>query len=272
MATFQTNPWLRKVSLSLGVLTLGAGAVLLPACGNNGRDIVSGRENITTEDYAQTTQISDAIGQEATIRSSVIEPLDANGLILQAEGGENVLVLNISTNGISLPDGDVPIQVTGQVVEFTIADVEADYGLDLNETLYTDYEEQPAILADSWALAPTPEMLAEQPERFYNQRIALEGDASIISPDALALYEDGWIDDVGILVVGVEKPLMEAASTIQEGESVAVTGIAQPLEGSMLKGEYDLGLTDQQIEEFASRYTNRPVIVADTIYPTAVDD
>jgi hypothetical protein len=39
----------------------------------------------------------------------------------------------------------------------------------------------------------------------------------------------------------------------------------------MLKGEYDLGLTDQQIEEFASRYTDRPVIIADTTYPTAVD-
>ncbi len=271
MTIFRFNPWLRKVSLSLGVLTLGAGAVLLPACGNEG-EIRSGRENVTTEDYAQTTQVSEAIGQEATIRSPIVETLDEHGLVLQAEGGENVLVLNVAANGAALPTGDTPIQVTGQVVEFTLADVETDYGLDLDEDLYADYEQQPAILAVSWALAPTPEMLAEQPEAFYNQRIALEGDASILSANALALYEDGWIDDVGILVVGVEKPLMDAGSNIQEGESVAVVGIAQPLDAVMLKGEYDLGLTDQEIEEFASRYTERPVIVADQAYPTAVDE
>lgn len=271
MTIFQSIPWLRKASLSLGVITLGAGAVLLPACGTDG-EIVEDRQNITTEEYDQTTQISEAIGQEATIRSSIVETLDESGLLLESEGGENVLVLNVSPNGVSLPEGDTPIQVTGQVVEFTIADIETEYGLDLDEDLYVDYEQQPAILADSWALAPTPEMLAEQPEAFYNQRIALEGDASIISPNALALYEDGWIDDVGILVVGVEKPLMAAESNVQEGESVAVVGTAQPLDAAMLKGEYDLGLTDQEIEEFASRYTNRPVIVADQAYPTAVDE
>jgi hypothetical protein len=271
MTILRSNPWLRKISLSVGVLTLGAGALVLPACTSEG-EIARDRENVTTEDYAQTTQISEAIGQEATIRSSIVETLDDDGLVLQSEGGENVLVLNVSPDGLSLPEGDIPIQVTGQVVEFTIADVETDYGLVLDENLYGDYEQQPAILADSWALAPTPEMLAEQPERFYNQRIALEGDASILSPNALALYEEGWIDDVGILVVGVEKPLMDAESAIQEGESVTVTGLAQPLDGAMLKGEYDLGLTDQQIDEFVSRYTERPVIVADDTYPTAVDD
>lgn len=271
MTIFRTTPWLRKVSLSLGVLTLGAGAVILPACTVGQDEIAGDRENVTTEDYARTTQISQAIGQEATIRSPIVETLDDDGLVLQSEDGENVLVLNVASDGVSLPEGDMPIQVTGQVVEFTIADVESQYGLDLDPDLYVDYEQQPAILAESWALAPTPEMLAEQPEMFYNQRIALEGDASMISPDALALYEEGWIDDVGILVVGVEKPLMEAESNIQEGESVAVTGTAQPLDAAMLKGEYDLGLTDQQIEEFASRYTDRPVIIADTTYPTAVD-
>jgi hypothetical protein len=271
MDIFRSSPWIRKAGLSLGILTLGTGAILLPACGEGG-EIAEDRENVTTEDFPQTSTVAESIGEEVTVRSTITESLDTNGVLLQSEAGENILALNVSSGTVPLPTDDTPIQVTGQAVEFILADIEAQYGLDLDENLYADYEEQPAILADSWALAPTPEMLAEQPEAYYNQIIALEGDARILSDNALALYEDGWIDDVGILVVGVDKSLRSDGSNIQEGESVTVTGMAQPLDLNVLKGEYDLGLNEEELNEFANRYTDRPVIMAEDTYPTAVDE
>jgi hypothetical protein len=267
----RTSHWLRKASLSLGILALGTGAMMLPAC-NNSNEIAEDRQNVTTEDFPQTSTVSESIGEEVTIRSPIEETLDTNGVLLQSETGDNILALNVSPDAMVQLTDETPIQVTGQAVEFSIVDVESTYGLDLDENLYADYEQQPAILVDSWALAPTPEMLSEKPEAFYNQRIALEGDARILSPNAMALYEDGWVDDVGILVVGVDKSLESGTTNIQEGESVTVTGMAQPLDINMLKGQYDLGLTDEELNEFANRYTNRPVIMADGTYPTAVDE
>jgi hypothetical protein len=245
---------------------------MLSAC-NEVTEIIEDRENVTTEDLPQTSTISESIGEEVTVRSPIQETLDANGVVLQSEGtADEVLVLNVTSGELPQLTDDTPIQVTGEVVEFAIADVESTYGLDLDEGLYVDYEAQPAILTDSWALAPTPEILAERPEEFYNQRIALEGDARILSSNAIALFEDGWIDDVGILVVGVEQNLRGDSTTIEEGESVAVTGMVQPFSLDMLTGQYDLGLTDEELQEFASRYTDRPVVMADNTYPTAVDE
>lgn len=272
MTIFQSSRWMRKVSLGLSVVALGAGAALLPACGTSSEEIGENQTNVTTEDFPETSEISNSIGEVATVRSPIQETLDANGFLMQTnEGAEEVLVLNVSPAEFTPPTDDTPVQVTGRVAEFVIADVESAYGLELDENLYVDYEQQPVILADSWALAPTPEMLAEEPEAYYNQRIAVEGDARILSSNAIAVFEDGWIDDYGILVTGVGQTL-EGETRLQEGESVTITGTAQPFDINMLKGEYDLGLNDQELNEFSNRYTDRPVIMADGVYPSAVDD
>lgn len=271
MHTHHPFRWLRKTGLGLGVLTLGAGAVLLPACSNPGDEITEGTSNVTTESYERTSSISDSIGETVTVRNPIQSTLDGNGVVMNNEAGEPVLVLDVSPADFNFPAEEIPIQVTGRVVEFSIADVETEYDLDLDEDLYVDYEQQPAILADSWALAPTPEMLAENPEAYYNQTIALEGDARVISDDAIALYEDGWIDDVGILVVDVRQSLKGGDDVIQDNESVTMTGTVQPFDPSGLD-KYNLGLSESDLNEFAERYTGRPIIIADDIYPSAVDE
>jgi hypothetical protein len=264
--------WTRKVGFGIGFLTLGISTFLLPAC-NEPTEIAEDRTNVTTEDFPQTSQVSESIGQEATIRSPIVETLDENGVLMQTQdGADSILVLNVSPMAFNLPTDDTPVQVTGQVMDFKLADIETQYGLALDETIYGEYDQQPVVLADNWALAPTPEMLSEQPDVYVNQRVAVEGDARILSPNALAVYEDGWIDDVGILVVGVQQNLEGDAGAIQEGESVTVTGMAQPLDQNLLKGEYDLGLTAAEVDEFVSRYTERPVILADRVYASAVDE
>lgn len=274
MSTFQSKSWLHKAGLGFGILTLGAGAVLLPACGNSANEeIVEGADNVTTESLDETSLISESIGEEVTVRSPIVENLDDSGFFIQTQGGaEEVLVVNVSQQVVAVPAEDTPVQVTGRVSEFVLADIEATYGLDLNDELYVDYEQQPVILAETWALAPTPEMLYERPEAYYNQQVAVEGDARIISPNAIALYEDGWVDDVGILAVNAVPELKGGSANLQEGESVTVTGMVQPFDINALKGESDLGLTEAELDEFASRYTSRPVIMVDGIYPSAVDE
>ncbi len=275
MHDYPAVQWLRKASLGLGILTLSSGALLLPACSNPVEEITEDNSNVVTEegyeDYEATSPVSESIGEAATVRSPIQTTLDENGVLLESNGGEPILVLDVSPANLNFPGEGVPIQVTGQVVEFTIADVESEFGLNLDEDLYVDYEQQPAILASAWALAPTPEMLAENSDAFYNQTIALEGDARVLSEDALAVYEDGWIDDVGILVVGVQQGIQGTEDVIQDNESVAITGTAQPFDPNALD-QYNLGLSESELSEFAERYTGRPIIIADDIYPSAVDD
>lgn len=57
-----------------------------------------------------------------------------------------------------------------------IADVEEEYGIELDPNLYIEYESQPAIIADSLALSPDPARVSANPEVFYNQTLAFEAD------------------------------------------------------------------------------------------------
>ncbi|MBZ8183111.1 hypothetical protein [Oscillatoria salina] len=265
---------IKKTGMSLGAIALGLTTLVLPACNNN-EEIREGRDNATTEDVSEIGENgSDIVGKEITIRSQVEETVGNTGFVLQSQAGEEILVINSTGADFRVPAIEVPVQVTGEAVELVVADVENEYGLDLEDELYVDYEQQPAIIAESLALAPTPEDLAEVPNGYFNQEIAVEGQVrELDSPNAFALFEDGWVDDYGVLVIGISRNLKAEDSPIQEGENVTVTGVAREFDGALLEQEAaELGWTDEDIAEFESRYSNRPVIVADSIYPSAIDN
>jgi hypothetical protein len=71
-----------------------------------------------------------------------------------------------------------------------------------------------------------------------------------------------------VLAIGVDEYL--EGVPIEEGENVAVTGIAEQANEQLLR-EANLGWDDAQLQEFLARYENRPVIVVDGVYPSAVD-
>lgn len=276
--------WHKRLRLVIGSLTLGTALLVSAGCNNvtEQEEIQEGQTNVTTEDLAsddlstEGTGIEDAeslVGQEVTVRSQIEEQVDATGFTIQTDGGEPILVIDTSNTFTMLSqDLDIPVQVTGEVVRFVLADVESEYGLDLDETAYADFEEQTAILADSWAWAPSTEQLSENPEIFENQVIAMEGDVrNIYSPEAFSLFEEGWIDDYGIVVVGVDENLTAEGNALQEGEKVVVTGRTESFDSVASQPEYELNLTPEQLNEFRERY-NRPVIIADDIYPSAVDE
>lgn len=264
----------RKTGALLGAIALGVTTLLLPGCTTNNEEIREGKTNVTREDVANVPQdATKLIGKEVTIRSETSQPVGKSGFVMTPEDGQPILVINATGTPFVLPGGDMPVQATGRVESLVMADVEKEYNLALEDELYVDYERKPAIIAQSLALAPNPEDLAAAPTGYFDKVIAVEGDVRKLedTPNSFALFEEGWVDDIGVLVVGVDPNLPGGPlSAIQEGENVVVTGVARKADAQILK-EANLGWDDAKINEFVSRYTNRPVIVATKIYPSAVD-
>jgi hypothetical protein len=250
----------------LGAIALGLTAMLLPAC-----NIPTQQADTTetTQDIAGDTE--SLIGQEVTVRNMVEDTIGNDGFIVEDDAGDPVLIVNATGQPFQLPDSDVPLQATGTVERFSADEVQNQYGITVDRNLFTEYEGQPAIIASSMALAPNPETFYNAPEGYFaDQAIAVEGNVRLLEEtnNAFALYEEGWANDVGVLVIGVDQYLQGVP--IEDGENVAVTGTAEPASEQLLR-QANLGWDDAQLQEFISRYENRPVIVADGVYPSAVD-
>lgn len=258
----------KRTGVLLGLLSLGITTLLLPSCTTENEEIQEGKTNITTEDVVENTE--ELAGQQITVRSQVQQAVGNSGFVMESDGGEPILVINTTNAPFTLPEREMPVQATGEAAQFVIADIEEKYGLDLENELYVDYENQPAIIAKSLALAPNPEDLATTPTDYFDKEIAVNGEVRKLDAtnNAFALFEEGWVDDLGVLVIGVDRNLQD--SPIQEGESVTVTGTTRQADASLLQ-EANLGWDDVKIQEFLSSYTDRPVIVADGVYPSAVN-
>lgn len=264
----------KKILAYAGAVALGLTAVEILPTKLNAQEIQEDKTNVTIEKI--TGNIDEYVGQQVTVRSGVEEELDESGFVLQANeffGGEPFLVLNAGAEPVNRPNEDIAVQATGTVRELVVADIEREYGIDLDEELYVDYEDRPVVIAESVAVAPTAEELAENPEAFYDMAIALEGEVGeMFSSNTMSLYEDGWIDDIGLIVVGVNRDLDAEGNALQEGETVVVTGMARPFDVNLLQQDPELKWDSDKISEFESRYTDRPVIVADDVYPSALDE
>lgn len=254
----------------LGAIALLTLAIVLPAC-NPADEIEEGRTNVTTEDITEDTE--QLIGQTVTIRSEVEEVGDV-GFVFEADelfGGEPILVLNASGEPFLLPPEDIEVQATGEVTQFIIADVESEYGLDLDEDIYVEYEDRPAIIAQSLALAPEPEELAEDPEGFYNQVVAVEGEVNeLVSPGVFTVGDDGWFGGGELLVVGTDPSL--AGGAIEEGENVTVTGVLRPYIFAEFERDYDLTWDLELQQNVEAEYSQEPVLAASEVYPSAVEE
>ncbi|WP_416673437.1 hypothetical protein [Egbenema bharatensis] len=256
----------RRAVSSLGVITLGLSVSLLSACQPpTQEDQTVGNGTVTTEDVTDATPGDPAIGELVTIRSGVTDILSQNGFVVESEGGDPVVI--VSETPFQLPDQEVPLQVTGELQTLDTTQAQQ-YGIEPN--VAQQYDQQPAIIAQSVALAPRPQDFWDAPEgTFINQPVAVEGDLRRLEEtnNAFALFEEGWANDVGVLVIGVDQ-FVDTAQ-LEDGENIVVTGQAQPISEQLLR-DANLDWTDAQMQEFIARYTNRPVIVADQVYPSAV--
>ncbi|MGB3308136.1 MAG: hypothetical protein WBA86_00220 [Nodosilinea sp.] len=280
-ANMQTSSGISKPQRRLFQSTLAIGLIagLMGACAEDTpvTQTPSGATNVQTEDVSDNTE--SYIGQVVTIRSEPVEVVGDSSFTVSDEqffGTEPILVINASGELLVLPeDDDVEVQVTGEVRNFVLADVDREFDLTLDPTLYTDYENQPAIIAQSIALAPDPGEITTNPDQYYGETLAVTGEVEDIqSGSAFTLDEDRLLGSEDLLVIyasprdGVQQPL----PAVTDDEDVAVTGVLRPFIVSEFERDYDLGWDLEFQEQLEAEYSNRPVLVATGIYPSAIPE
>lgn len=150
-----------------GALVLGLMAALVGACGEAPqRETSDGSTNVQTEEVADNTE--GYIGQVVTIRSEPVDTVGDSSFTVSDKrflASEPILVINASGAPTTLPEEDgVEVQVTGEVRNFVISEINQEFDLNLDPTTYQDYEDQPVIMAQSITLAPKPGEISANPD------------------------------------------------------------------------------------------------------------
>jgi len=267
-----------------GLLTAIATTALVSACDTNQPQATSPAENnnVKTEEVASNTQ--QYIGKVVTIRSEPIQKLDQNSFTVSSEqffGREPIIVINATGQPITLPaDADQEVQVTGEVRNLVLAEVERDYNLGLQPGIYREYENRPAIIARSVALAPEPGEITQDPQQYYGKALAVTGEVKDFqNANVFELEEDQLIGGGDLLVIRANSqtgaPATDQGTTqaeINNGEKVAVTGVLRPFVVADLEREYKLTLTPEVRQRLEAEYRQKPVLIADQVYPSAIPD
>ncbi|MGF1496355.1 MAG: hypothetical protein ACFB8W_05955 [Elainellaceae cyanobacterium] len=217
-----------------------------------------------------TGDVEDYLGETVSVRGEAEAAVGESAFLLQDDqlfGGEEVIVFNASGEPFLLPDDEPTesVQVTGEVRELVLVEFEDEFGIDLEDDLYADYEDRPAIVAQSIAFAPDPEELSEEPEAYYGERIAVTGViGEIWSSDTFTIQEEQLLGGEEVLVVGLTPGL-----AIDEDEEVVITGTLRPYVSADFERDYDLTWDLDLQREIEAEYTEEPVLVADEVYPSA---
>lgn len=211
------------------------------------------------------------LGEEVTVRGEVEEVETGRSFVIQEEDlfeEDEVLVINVSEQVVPESAEDLRLQVTGEVGSLVLADVERDYGLDLDPELYVEYESKPVIFATYMVAAPELEEVSENPDRYYGQEIALEGEVGDVRNDyAFTLKESQLIGGDNLLIINASgEPIP------QEDEAVVLTGTVRPFIKADLEKDYDLTWDLDVQEEIEAEYSEKPVLVVDSIYPSAEEE
>ncbi len=106
------------------------------------------------------------VGKTVTVSakiSRIVEPGKAIAIGDDVVEGGLLVVMPPKLTDVPTLNTGMAIQVVGTVVDFVVADIEADYGaFDLNGGLYTDWENENVLVARSISPAP-PEDAADTP-------------------------------------------------------------------------------------------------------------
>ena len=252
-------------------LLLAASMTVVSACSETPSEVTTqeeATENVTTEELSDGAE--GLIGETVSVRAEVEETVDETSFLLEDDqlfGGEDVLVINASGEPFVLTEGDdTPVQVTGEVQQLVTTEFETEYGLDLDPTLYAEYEDRPVVVAQSIALSPDPGDITSNPEQYYNQRIAVAGEIEDkLDGNTFTLDEEELFGGDDLLVIS-NMPSPQA----QDGEKVTVTGVLRPYVKADFESDYDLTWDLSVQERVEAEYTEKPVFVADEVYPSAM--
>ena len=225
--------------------------------------------NATIEEISEGEEV--VVGEEVTVRGEVEEVEPGISFTIQEEGlfqGDEVLVINVSDTEIPVGTEDLPLQITGEVGTLVTADVEEEYGLDLDPDFYVDYESQPVIFADYMVLSPEIEEVSEEPENYYGMEIALEGEVDEIrNAYSFTLESNELFEGDDLLIINATGEAIP-----EDDETIVVTGMVRPFVRAEFERDYDLTWDLDVQEEIEAEYSEQPVLVVDSIYPSAQED
>ncbi|MCT7979084.1 hypothetical protein [Laspinema olomoucense] len=215
-------------------------------------------------------------GQTVTIRGDFKESIDDNAFKLTRGGflffgGSEVLVVNNTGQPLVPPENEnISLQVTGEVRQMRVAELEKDFGWDFwNPDQYVEYDQRPVIVAESIALAPDPSQIADNPEEFYGRTIAVEGELNeYFNFNAMLLQQDKLIGGGDVLVL-----LPPEANRINAGEDIVVTGEVRPFVMADIERDLDIrGWTPEMQRLLSEEFENRPVMLAENVYQVGEED
>lgn len=247
---------------------------LIAACSpNQPQATAPNTTNVGTEEIVDNT--NRYIGKTVTVRSEPLQKLGPNTFTVSDEeffGNEPILVVNASGAPFVLPtEADTEVQVTGEVRQFVVADVERNYNLGLEPNLYRDYENKPAIIAQSIALAPEPGEITQNPQQYYGKTLAVTGEVeSAEAGTGIFKLDEEQLFGASDLLVIRTNPSTTNAAAIDDGEKVAVTGVLRPFIVADLERDYDLTWDLDVKRKLEAEYSQKPVLVADGVYPSAI--
>jgi hypothetical protein len=263
-----------------GAFALALMAIALPACTTEQANrpvaqepAAQEQENVTTEDVSENTEA--LIGKTVTIRSEPIKEVDPNAFTVNDEqffGSEPIIVVNASGQPFTFPeDDDVEVQVTGEVRNLVVADLNREYDLDLEPDLYVDYENRPAIIAQSIAPAPEPGEISANPSQYYGRTLAVSGEVeNVYGTNTFTLDEDELFGGNDLLVV--VRNAQGANTPVEVDQTVATTGVLREFVVADLEREYDFNWDEGLVRQLEAEYKTRPVLVVERVYQSAIPD
>lgn len=220
--------------------------------------------NVTPEDIS--ANLADYLGQSVSVRQEVEEITGNYAFLLGTDplfSGERVLVINASGQAVNLIEGEgTEVQVTGDVREFILADIESEYGFDLDNNVFADYENQPVIVARSIALSPDPSDISENPAAYYSRRLAIEGNIStIVNANTMTINDSVLFGGDDLLAISPNETI-----TVEKGGDVVITGVLRSYVYADIAEEYNLTWDLNFQEQIQAEYQNKPVFIIDGIY------
>lgn len=223
------------------------------------------RRNVTADEL--TDRVNALVGRTVTVRGEYDRKIgDRAFAILDKDFfvAEPIIVVNISGDPLNIPSDDIKVQATGVVRNFSLEQIAKYYNMQFDRATYALYKNSPVIIARSVAPAPEPEEIVEAPNLYYGRRVAVPGDvANIYSPTVFTL-EDG--------LLALNPNPKSNFNSVNKGEKVVATGVVGRFVIADLERDYGFTLDAGLRKQLEVEYANRPVLIVDTVYPSAVED
>ncbi|MCT7982760.1 hypothetical protein NG796_05570 [Laspinema sp. A4] len=252
---------IRRTPLALGLM-----AMFLVACQRDKPmkteiekpDLVAASEAIESTEHL--------IGNLITLRAKPVAQISPHSFIIQDDGvfgSDPILTINASGVPVIVPlNPQTPLHITGTVVRLIAMDIERAYGIELDPTLYAEYEGKPAMIAQSITFSPEPAEVTHDPTRYYNHVLAVPGEvATKVATNSFTLEASGGMGRNNLLAIAPNSP-----QSLQPGQTILATGVLRPFVLSEIEREHSLTWDGQVRNQLADEYIDKPVLIVDHIY------